>query len=94
LSVVIVPLTINSNRVDRSTVRQTNVKAVADRWATAADWTVLGVTVTGDQVFVDVTGPNPAPDLAALRTNLDAAGLGRLDVRVSVVPNTYMPVPK
>ncbi len=45
-------------------------------------------------VVVDATGPNPAPDLAVLRQDLDAAGLAGLDVRVSLVTVSYQPLPK
>jgi uncharacterized membrane protein len=58
-----------------------------------AGWSVTGVTVTGDQVLIQATGPNPAPGLAALRHDLDAAGLSGLDVRVSLVPARYRPLP-
>ena len=40
-----------------------------------------------------VIGANPAPDLAVLRQDLDAAGLNGLDVRVSLVPASYKPLP-
>jgi uncharacterized hydrophobic protein (TIGR00271 family) len=93
LLVVIVPLWANSDRVDRVTYRESAVGAVAERWASAAGWTVVGVTAQGDQVFVDVTGPRPKPDLAAFRQYLDSAGLSNLDVRVSRVVSNYAPVP-
>ena len=38
-------------------------------------------------------GAQPAPGLAALRQDLDAAGLNGLDVRVSLVPASYQPLP-
>jgi hypothetical protein len=40
-----------------------------------------------------VTGPNPAPGLPALRQDLDTAGLNGLDVRISLVPASYEPLP-
>jgi len=84
----------NSDRVDKTTIRQSSVQAVAEHWANDAGWSVIGVTVRGDQVLVDTTGPNPAPDLAVLRQDLDAAGLASLDVRVSLVTVSYQPLPK
>ena len=93
LLAVIVPLTISSNRIDKTTIRQTDVQAVAEHWASGAGWSMTGVNATGDQVFVEATGPNPAPSLAALRHDLDAAGLNGLDVRVSLVPASYKPLP-
>ena len=90
---MIVPLTISSNRIDKTTIRQTDVQAVAEHWASGAGWSVTGVTATGDQVLIQATGPNPAPGLAALRQDLNAAGLNGLDVRVSLVPASYKPLP-
>jgi hypothetical protein len=93
LLVLIVPLWINSDRIDKTSVRQSEVQAVAERWATDAGWSVTGVTATGDQVLIEATGPNPAPALTTLRHDLDAAGLNGLDVRVSLIPAIYRPVP-
>jgi uncharacterized membrane protein len=94
LLVVIVPLWINSDRIDKTSARQSDVQAVADRWANDAGWSVTGVTATGDQVLIDATGPNPATDLTQLRHDLDAAGLNGFDVRVSLVPVSYQTVPQ
>lgn len=94
LLVVIVPLRINSERIDKTTVRESLVQAVAGRWASDAGWSVVGVAATGDQVLVEATGPDPAPSLALLRHDLNAAGLNGLDVRVSLVPASYQPLPK
>jgi uncharacterized hydrophobic protein (TIGR00271 family) len=94
LLVVIVPLWINSDRIDKTAVRQSEVLAVAEHWASDAGWSVVGVTATGDQVLVEATGPNPAPRLALLRQDLNGAGLTGLDVRVDLVPARYQPLPK
>jgi len=94
LLAVLVPLWINSDRVDKTMIRRSDVQAVAEQWASGAGWSVVGVSTKGDQVLVDATGPNPAPDLAVLRHDLDAAGLAGVDVRVSLVTVTYQPVPK
>lgn len=94
VAAVLVPLWINSDRVNKTTIRQADVQAVAEHWAHDAGWSVAGVTATGDQVLVDATGPNPAPDLAVLRQGLDAAGLAGVDVRVSLTTVSYQPLPK
>lgn len=73
---------------------QSDVRDVAEQWASDAGWSVVGVTVTGNHVLVDVTGPKPAPDLAVLRQDLDAADLAGVDVRVSLVTVSYQPLPK
>ena len=93
LLVVIVPLHINSDRIDKTFVRQSEVQAVADRWANDASWSVTGVTVAGDQVLIEATGPNPAPGLTLHRHDLNTAGLNGLDVRVNLVPASYQFVP-
>ena len=93
LLVVIVPLWINSDRIDKTAVRESEVQAVAERWANDAGWSVTGVTATGDRVLIEATGPNPAPGLTLLRQDLNAAGLNGLDVRVSLAPATYQPLP-
>jgi uncharacterized hydrophobic protein (TIGR00271 family) len=94
LLVVIVPLSINSDRIDKTTVRESEVQAVAGRWANDAGWSVTGVTAIGDQVLIETTGPDPAPGLTLLRHDLDAVGLTGLDVRVSLVQASYQLVPK
>jgi len=93
LLAVIVPLTISSNRIDQTSIRQTDVQAVAEHWASGAGWSVTGVNATGDQVLIQATGPNPAPGLATLRQDLNTAGLNGLNVRVSLVPAGYKPLP-
>jgi uncharacterized hydrophobic protein (TIGR00271 family) len=94
LGALLVPLWVNSERIDKTAVRESDVQAVAEHWASDAGWSVVGVTATGDRVLVDATGPRPAPDLAVLRQNLDEAGLAGLDIRVSLVTVTYQPLPK
>jgi uncharacterized hydrophobic protein (TIGR00271 family) len=93
LTVVIVPLKIDSDRIDRTTVRETSVQAVADSWATDSGWTVTGVVADGNDVLVDVTGPLPEPLLSTLHQELVAAGLTSFPVKVSLVVRTYVPVP-
>ena len=94
LVVVIVPLWISSDRIYQTTVRQSDVQAVAEHWASDAGWSVVGVTAAGGQVLVEATGPNPAPSLDAFRRDLNAAGLSGLNVRVSLVPASYQPLPR
>ena len=67
---------------------------MAEHWASDAGWSVGEVTATGGRVLIEATGPSPAPGLALLRRDLNAAGLNGLDVRVNLVPATYQPLPK
>jgi hypothetical protein len=90
LLVVIVPLWINSDRIDKTNVRQSEVQAVGH----GCRLVLTGVTATGDQVLAEATGPNPAPSLTLLRHDLDAASLNGIDVRVSLVPASHHTVPK
>lgn len=88
-----VPLSANSDRISKTTVRHKVVQAVAEHWASAAGWSVVGITATGKQVLVEATGPDPAPSLARLRHDLDSAGLAGLDVRVHRTVVSYQPLP-
>jgi uncharacterized hydrophobic protein (TIGR00271 family) len=94
LLAVIVPLWVNSQHYERSSIRLTGVQAVAGHWADSAGWSLLGVSTVGDKVLIDVTGPNPAPSLADLRRELDSAGLSNTAVRVQLLTGRYLPVPK
>jgi uncharacterized membrane protein len=94
LLAVMVPLWINSDRIDKTAVRESEVQAVAEHWANDAGWSLVGVTAAGDQVLVEATGPNPTPSLAQLRRDLNTAGLNGLNVRVSLTPASYQTLPK
>ena len=94
LAAVLVLLWINSERIDKTTIRPSDVQAVAEHWTSEAGRSVIGVTATGDRVLVDATAPNPAPDLAMLRQDLDAASLAGLDVWISLVTVSYQLLPK
>jgi uncharacterized hydrophobic protein (TIGR00271 family) len=93
LGAVIVPLYLNSDRFDRTAVRQNDAQAVADRWAYDAGWSVVGVNASDRRILIEATGPKPAPNLAKLRTDLDRAGLKDIPVQVNLVPATFTPVP-
>lgn len=94
LLVVIIPLWINSDRIDKTNVRESEVQAVAGPWASDAGWSVTSVTARGDQVLIEATGPNPAPSLTLLRHDLDDARLTGFDVQVDLVTDRYQPLPK
>jgi uncharacterized hydrophobic protein (TIGR00271 family) len=89
---VIVPLKIDSDRIDATRVRETDVTAVAQNWAHASGWTVVSVATRGGTVYVDAAGPEPEPALTALQAELGAAGLDVEQVRVSLQERTYLRV--
>ena len=93
LVLVAVPLAINSRRTDSTTVRRQDVQAVAKHWADKAGWAVVAVSANGKQVLIRATGPDPAPSTAALRQDLDDAGLSSVPAQVSLEPATYQAVP-
>ena len=94
LLAVIIPLWVNSDRINKTTIRQSEVQAVAGHWASGAGWSVASVTARGEQVLIEATGPSPAPSLAQLRRDLNAAGLTGLDVRVHLTADKYQSVPR
>jgi hypothetical protein len=81
LLAVIVALSIYSDRSDKTAVPQSDVQAVAGHWAAEAGWSVVGVPPRASS-SVEATWPGPAPSLAQLRRDLDAADLTGPDVRV------------
>ena len=94
LLAVIIPLWVNSDRINKTTIRQNAVQAVAEQWASEAGWIVAGVTTKGNQVLVEASGPSPAPSLPQLRNDLNAAGLTDLDVRTHLSVYGYQPLPQ
>jgi uncharacterized hydrophobic protein (TIGR00271 family) len=94
LVAVIIPLWVNSDRINKTTIRQNAVQAVAEQWASDSGWFVAGVTTKGDQILVEATGPSPAPSLTQLRHDLNAAGLTSLDVRAHLTVYGYQPLPQ
>jgi uncharacterized hydrophobic protein (TIGR00271 family) len=83
---VAVPLAVSTVQVVGDAVDRGDVEPVADRWAAAAGWQILGVKSGGDGTEVRAGGPLPGPDPAALRAALVKAGHGDLDVIVDLVP--------
>lgn len=84
--VIAVPLAATSRALTGETENASKVEKVAKRWAGPAGWRVDQVDPSSTRVVVHASGPLPAPKPAALRAQLDAAGLGRLSVRVQLVP--------
>ncbi len=94
LVAVAIPLYINSDRLNQTSVRQTDVQAVAERWADEANWSVVAVTSAHGRVLVEATGPEPRPSLTELRDDLQTAGLPSDRVEVNLIPVDYVPLPR
>jgi uncharacterized hydrophobic protein (TIGR00271 family) len=90
---VAVPLTGATFRLSRTSQEQASIGRVAERWASPAGWTVASVVTGVDHATIIVSGPDPAPDTAALRTMLDTAGLGHVTIVVRLIPETRVELP-
>jgi uncharacterized hydrophobic protein (TIGR00271 family) len=83
--VVAVPLGIGSYQVFRAQAIIVTAQPVAERWAQARSWNVVGVTVQEGVLQVAAAGPPPGADGASLRRALDEAGLADIPARLSLV---------
>ena len=85
LVLVAVPLGIGSVQALTQNNQIAGIRPVAERWAAAGSWEIVGVTGVEDGIRVDTIGPPPMVDVGALRRDLDAAGYADVPVRVSLV---------
>jgi uncharacterized hydrophobic protein (TIGR00271 family) len=84
---ILVPLTLSSVGVARSSTFETSVQSISETWATDAGWMLTGVRTAADgTVVVSVEGTRPLPDTSLLERELRAAGLDTRQVRVVLVP--------
>jgi hypothetical protein len=69
LLAVLALLWINSERIDKTTIRQSDVQAVAEHWASEAGWSVIGVTAraTGRWSTRPDRTPLPSPQTVSLQ---------------------------
>jgi hypothetical protein len=91
--VLSVPLGVSTVRISSDAVDGANVAPVARQWAGAAGWRVTSVRSTNAGVEVLASGGLPAPEPRTLRTDLDAAGLGDVQVVVALVPSQRVDLP-
>lgn len=92
--VVALPLAATTKAVGQRTLREQRVEQVASDWVAAAGWDLLSVATQHDGVIaVRAVGEGAEPRPAVLRTRLDAAGLGDVDVRVELDPVTLHELP-
>jgi len=90
---IAIPLAATSARIMDETLDQYRVNDVASSWAEASGWEILFVEKRDDVVVVRTSGPLPSPDPAALRAQLDAAGLAGKHVQVELVPEDRVDLP-
>lgn len=81
-----VPLAATSRRITLETQNAADVNRVASQWARASGWTVVAVDPEQGKMLVRASGKLPVPPSGDLRTALDAAGLGDIDVSLVLTP--------
>ncbi|MCA1783907.1 MAG: hypothetical protein LC679_17575, partial [Intrasporangiaceae bacterium] len=90
---VTVPLTLGTREVVLEQLTVGQVRPVAEAWAEAQDWEVAEISLRGDVIHVISVGPDPAPDPAALRAELDAAGVRDLTLDVTLLEGVSETLP-
>jgi uncharacterized hydrophobic protein (TIGR00271 family) len=82
---VAVPLGVGSYQALHAQAIVSKAQPVAERWAAAQSWDVVGLTMQQGVLHVSAVGPPPTADAKSLRRDLDAAGLSDVAVTVSLV---------
>ena len=84
--VIGVPLAITSIGISARAIVEQGVHRVAETWAQSVGWEVDTVSTRDADVYIRLEGPLPVPDTAALKAQLDAAGIDTSKVTVNLVP--------
>jgi uncharacterized hydrophobic protein (TIGR00271 family) len=87
---IAVPLAGSTARIVDETLTISSVTDVATAWAGDAGWEIVSVTQQPGGVAVRAVGPLPTPKPGDLRAELDAHGLGDVDVRLQLVPEAHV----
>jgi len=82
---VSIPLAIGSAQVFINSRITYGAAPTVNKWATDDGWTVSKYTVTNAVIRVTALGAPPKPDVASLRSDLDAAGFQKVDVEVELL---------
>jgi uncharacterized membrane protein len=82
---VAVPLGFGSWGAFRENQIVSRAQPVAEQWAAAEGWLVTEVSFRQDVLRVIALGSFPEADARQLRADLDGAGLGSVDTRVTLV---------
>jgi uncharacterized hydrophobic protein (TIGR00271 family) len=85
LVLVAVPLGIGSYQVYQQEQIKRRATPVANHWAEASGWLVTDVSYRQGLLRIIALGPPPELDERQLRRQLDAAGLQKVDARVTLV---------
>ncbi len=85
LVLVALPLTAGSVAVARDQLLEARARPIAEAWASQNDWLVTTLSVTAGELVVTALGSPPDADPAELRTELNAEGLGQVDLTVRLV---------
>ncbi|HEY5728296.1 MAG TPA: DUF389 domain-containing protein [Acidimicrobiia bacterium] len=89
VALIAVPLGMTSASIAAATAVERTVQDAADDWIDGSEWDLLGVTHSSTETTVRVTGPEPSPDPADLRSLLDEAGLDELTVVLELIPSQH-----
>lgn len=85
LAVVAIPLAFGSAVVIGQQVMVSKATPVANSWAQSQGWRISDINYRQNTLRIVAVGPPPTIDEAALRAQLDAAGLANVDARVTLV---------
>lgn len=90
---VTVPLAVGTRDVVLEQLTIGQVRPVTEAWAEAQDWEVAEISLRGGVIHIISVGPDPAPDPADLRAELDAAGVSDLQLDVTLLEGVSEKLP-
>lgn len=82
LALVAVPLAIGSAQVAREQRTLATAQPIVELWGRSHGYTPTDLSVRGGTLYVAALGTTTTPDISALRSALDQAGLGDIGVEV------------
>jgi uncharacterized hydrophobic protein (TIGR00271 family) len=83
---IALPLGLATARLTTDRTNESTAARVAREWAEPFGWSLVTVGQSSVGLTITIAGALPIPDATTLRADLDAAGLGDVDVRVRLVP--------
>jgi uncharacterized hydrophobic protein (TIGR00271 family) len=85
-AIIVVPLAGTTFQISRETLQESDARAAAKAFADPVGWEVANVSTEAGEIVIELKGPLPLPDTAALRSQLDARGVDPANVRVELEP--------